>query len=286
MLDAYLKRHDGVITLAQARAAGLSHSAVRRRLQSGHWVRRFQGVYFADDRPYTDAARIRAAVWSYGPYGAASGLSAAWWHGLTQFAPDTVEVTIPRGSNGRRRPGCKPRRRDIPSADIVEIRGMRVTNLPLTVVEAAARYGGGAKLMDAALQRRVVELRALWRIHLQHKGRYGSPRARRLLQASDDGAQSVAERLLHALLREARIDGWKANYRVGGYRVDVGFPVQKVAIEVDGFAFHSGADEFQIDRTRQNDIVMLRWKVLRFTWLDLTEHPERVVALIRAAITA
>ena len=286
MLDAYLRRHDGVITLAQARRAGLSHSAVQRRLRSGHWVRCFRGVYFADDRPFTDSARVRAAVWSYGPDAAASGLSAAWWHGLTRFAPQLVEVTIPRDSNGRRRPGCRPRRRDIPRSDLVELRGITVTNLPLTVVEAAARYGGGTKLMDSALQTRVVELRTLWQAHLRHKGRYGSPRARLLLQAADDGARSAAERLLHNLLREAGITGWKANYRVGSYRVDIGFPVQKVAIEVDGFAFHSGAEEFQIDRTRQNDIVLLRWQVLRFTWLDLTEHPERVIALIQAAIRA
>ncbi|PRC42647.1 hypothetical protein C6A85_000000109405 [Mycobacterium sp. ITM-2017-0098] len=286
MLDAHLRRHDGVITLAQARDVGLSPSAVQRRLESGHWVRCFRGVYFADDRPFSDAARIRAAVWSYGPHAAASGLSAAWWHGLTQFAPQIVEVTIPRDSNGRRRPGCRPRRRDIPSSDIVDLRGINVTNLPLTVVEAAARYGGGAKLMDAALQKKVVELPALWRLHLRHKGRYGSPRARLLLHAADDGARSAAERLLHKVLRDAGITGWKANYRVGSYRVDVGFPIEKVAIEVDGFAFHSGAEEFQIDRTRQNDIVLMKWTVLRFTWLDLAESPERVVALIQAAIRA
>lgn len=77
-----------------------------------------------------------------------------------------------------------------------------------------------------------------------------------------------------------------ANYRVGDYRVDVGFPGPKVAIEVDGFAFHSGVDEFQIDRFRQNGIVLLKWQVLRFTWLDLTEYPQRVLAMIRAAISA
>lgn len=286
MLDAYLRRHDGVITLAQAREVGLSHSAVQRRLRSGHWIRCFRGVYFVDDRPYTDAARIRSAVWSYGPHAMASGLSAAWWHGLRQFAPEIVEVTIPRDSNGRRRPGCRPRRRDIPAADVIHLRGIQVTNLPLTVVEAAARYRGGAKLLDAALQKKMVELSALWRLHLRHKGRYGSPRARVLLQAADDGARSAAERLLHKLLRDASITGWKANHRVGSYRVDVGFPVQKVAIEVDGFAFHSGAEEFQIDRSRQNDIVMMWWQVLRFTWLDLTESPDRVIALIKVAITA
>ena len=96
----------------------------------------------------------------------------------------------------------------------------------------------------------------------------------------------MAERILHQLLRDAGIGGWKANYRVGGYRVDVGFPAQKVAIEVDGFAFHSDPDAFQIDRRRQNDLVLLGWQVLRFTWLDLTAYPDRVIALIRSAISA
>ena len=88
------------------------------------------------------------------------------------------------------------------------------------------------------------------------------------------------------LLNDAGIRGWQANYRVAGYRVDVGFPGPRVALEVDGMAFDSGADEFQIDRERQNAIVLRGWQVLRFTWLDLTEYPDRVLAVIRAAISA
>ncbi|KGI67334.1 type IV toxin-antitoxin system AbiEi family antitoxin domain-containing protein [Mycolicibacterium rufum] len=285
MVDEYVRRHDGVITLEQARDAGLSRRAVHRRVQSGRWRRCGRGVYFVDDRPFTDEARIRAAVWGYGRLAVASGLTAAWWHGLTRFAPKVAEVTVPRDSHGRRHDGTRVRRRDLPGVDVVEVNGLRVTALPLTVVEAAAQRGGGAKLMDNALQR-CVDLDSLWRTHLRNRGRTGAPRSRRLLQAASDGARSEAERLLHKLLREAGITGWKANHPVGGYRVDVGFPQQRVAIEVDGFAYHSGADAFQIDRLRQNDIILARWQVLRFTWLDLTEYPERVVRLIRAAISA
>ena len=196
-----------MLTLAQARRAGLSHEAVRRRLQSGHWRRCARGVYFVDDRPFTDGARIRAAVWSYGQHAAASGLAAAWWHGLTKFAPDVAEVTVPRNSHGRRRDGCRVRRRDLASSDIVVHQRLRVTALHLTVVEAAVRRRDGAKLMDAALQNH-VDLRDLWRAHLRNKGRYGSPRARRLLQAASSGARSEAERLLVKLLRAAGITGW------------------------------------------------------------------------------
>jgi very-short-patch-repair endonuclease len=162
---------------------------------------------------------------------------------------------------------------------------LRVTELALTVVEAAVRPGRNAKLMDAALQHR-VELRGLWSAHLRNKGRYGSPAARLLLQAAEDGARSQAERLLLRLLKAARITGWRANYSLGGYRIDVAFPKQKVAIEVDGWAFHADQENFQLDRERQNNIALLGWQVLRFTWLDLTEYPQRVLAEIRFAISA
>ncbi len=192
---------------------------------------------------------------------------------------------MPRDSNGRRRDGSRVRRRDLKAVDVAEKRGLLVTELSLTVVEAAVRQRGAAKIMDSALQHR-IELRALWHAHLRNKGRYGSPAARRLLQVAEDGAHSAAERLLIRLLKAARITGWRANYPVAGYRADVGFPKQKLAIEVDGFAFHSDSEDFHIDRKRQNAIALAGWQVLRFTWLDLTEYPERVIAEIKYAISA
>ena len=132
-----------MLTLVQARSAGLSDSAVGRKLQSGQWRRCGPGVYFADDRPFTLAARIRAAVWARGPRAAASGLAAAWWLGLMTTAPACIEVTVPRNSHGRAAPGCRLRRRDLADLDVVEHRGLRVTALALTVLEAAVRRGGG-----------------------------------------------------------------------------------------------------------------------------------------------
>jgi very-short-patch-repair endonuclease len=285
VLDEVLRSQDGVLTLADAQRAGLSQAAVARRVRSGRWRRFAPGVFFVDDRPFTDAARLRVAVWSYGGQATASGMAAAWWLGLTRFAPDIVEVTVPRNSHGRCHDGCVVRRRDLKSADIVEVRGLRITELALTVIEASVRPRRNVKLMDAALQRR-VDLTALWRAHLRNKGRYGSPAARLLLQAAADGARSHAERLLIHILKAARITGWVANYPVAGYHVDVGFPKQKVALEVDGLAFHTDSEDFHHDRIRQNAIALAGWQVLRFTWLDLTEYPDRVIAEIRSAISA
>lgn len=285
MLDDLLRSHDGVITLAQARRAGLSRQSVNLRVHAGRWRQCFRGVYFVEDRPFTDAARIRAAVWSFGEQAVASGLAAAWWHGLTRFAPDAVEVTMPRTGSGRNRDGARLRRRDLAQRDVVELRGLRVTALPVTTIEAAVRGFGNRGVMDKALQRDTT-LRDLWTAHLRNKGRHGSPAARILLQAAADGAHSHAERILVRLLRAARITGWRTNVRVGAYVVDVLFREENVVIEVDGWAFHVDQEVFQSDRTRQNHLALRGLNVLRFTWLDLVEYPDRVVATIRTALAA
>jgi very-short-patch-repair endonuclease len=282
VLNDYLRRHDGVITAGQARSVGLSRQSVNRRVQSGEWRQCARGVYFVEDRPFTDAARVRAAVWSFGEHAVASGLAAAWWHGLTRYAPVDVEVTTPRHGSGRKRPGARVRRRDLKTGDVVECRGLKVTALPLTALEAAVRGSGNRAVMDRALQREAT-LQQLWSAHLRNKGRHGSPAARILLQAAD-GTHSTAERILTGLLRSSGITGWRANVRIGGYVVDVAFRSAKVVIEVDGWAFHSDQATFQSDRERQNVIALQGWQVLRFTWLDLTEYPERVLATIKAAI--
>ncbi len=63
--------------------------------------------------------------------------------------------------------------------------------------------------------------------------------------------------------------------------VDVALIASRIAIEVDGMAYHVDVDRFRRDRSRQNDLVALGWTVLRFTWADLTERPGYVIAMIR-----
>ena len=191
---------------------------------------------------------------------------------------------MPKVTNHPRYEGTKPRRRDLGEHDVVELRGLRVTTLSLTVVEAAARRGGGMRVLDSAMQRELVDLSELWRVHTRHKGRHGSPAARIVLQAADGGARSAAERLFQKLLEDAGITGWRTNYRIGKYRADFAFPDNTVVVEIDGLAVHSTAEVFQTDRGRQNDLVLMNWQVLRFTWLDLTQYPDQVLATLSRAL--
>ena len=50
------------------------------------------------------------------------------------------------------------------------------------------------------------------------------------------------------------------------YYLDVAFKRERVAVEVDGWAYHSTSSAFENDRARQNALVVDGWLVLRFTW--------------------
>jgi hypothetical protein len=108
------------------------------------------------------------------------------------------------------------RRRDLDARDRVDHRGVAVTGLPLTVLEAAVALGeDGALLLDRALQRH-VQFHAVSQAHHRNFGRRGSRVARTLLVAAADRADSQAERVLKGVLREARLTGWGAGtWRMG-----------------------------------------------------------------------
>lgn len=116
--------------------------------------------------------------------------------------------------------------------------------------------------------------------------RHGNTQLRIVLTRLGDGAAAESERKLHRLLRSSGIPGWEPNYSVWSNGelvavVDVAIAERRLAIEIDGMAWHTGADRFQRDRTRQNALVRLGWTVLRFTWADLTQRPGRVIDLIQ-----
>jgi very-short-patch-repair endonuclease len=141
----------------------------------------------------------------------------------------------------------------------------------------------GAEFLDRALQRWVSHP-ALCRAHSRQLGSTGSRVAGDLLAAAGDRAGSAAERLLVRLLRTAGVTGWRLAHPVGSWTLDVAFRAERVAVEVDGWAWHWDAHRFGADRRRQNELVARGWTVLRFTWHDLHGEPDRVMAEIKAAL--
>lgn len=283
-IEEVLRQQAGVISRAQALAGGLSSATITRRVARGLWLRLHTGVYLAADHQLTGEVRLRAACLWAGQEATLRGVAAAWWHGLWSEPPAWVEIAIPHRRRLAARPRVRVRRSDLHPADRVKVNGVWTTAVPLTVLDAAVELGvTGSQLLDRALQRR-VSVADLYAAQCRNLGRRGSAEASQLLRATRDRAASAAERLLIGLVRDAGLSGWRCGHRVGEYELDLAFPGERIAIEVDGWAWHSDVQRFRYDRRRQNTLVLAGWTVLRFTWHDLTTRQDVVATEIRRAL--
>ncbi|WP_238423275.1 type IV toxin-antitoxin system AbiEi family antitoxin domain-containing protein [Gordonia sp. 'Campus'] len=274
--------HDGVITIDEARGHGLTRGAISRRVRSGEWVREGPGLYRLADHPVTGQSRTRIATLTVSPQAILSGLAAAWWHGIVSARPATSAVSAPRGWHGSPVAGARIVRRDLDDADIVVRRGLRVTSLPLSVLEGAVE--GKFDVLDRALQNKRVTVDALTEAYQRRRKCKGASKMAQMLVLVGSGARSAAERLTVDLFEEHGIEGWIANHPVGSYEIDFAFVRKKVAVEIDGMAYHRDVDAFQHDRARRNALITAGWTVLNFTWSDLLERPGYVAAQVRKTL--
>ena len=279
-----LARQDGLITAAQAREHGLTGRALSRRVSDDGWRRVQPGVVLAGGHAWTDRAQVRAVGLWAGERGAISGPVAAWWLAMLSYAPTRVELTVPRVSGIRSRPFVRVRRRDLEWHDVARSDGIVVTAPPLTTLETAIVVRDGSVFLDRALQRH-VSFPAVYQAYCRNMGMPGGSRIAALLIAAANRADSAAERLLISLLRAAGISGWVHGLPFGPWAIDIAFPQVKLAIEVDGWAWHMDVDRFRADRHKGNALTRDGWMLLRFTWHDLTNRPEYVLAEIRAALS-
>lgn len=280
----------GVVRRDQLRDLGLSPRTLSRRINAGQWETHGRRVLVL---PGTAPGLLRDSLvvgHQLYPRGALTGFSALAARGILLREVGTLAVDPlpwvrhPEHTTLRARVIRRPVGGDVD----------RVLGLPVVRMEAA--------MVDLL---RVLPKDDAHDLVLRLAQRWGSARISGLLAAEvgtrasarvtwlrtllATGAHSQAEEELVRLLIEAGISGFAVNYplAVAGreYRIDVAFPEQRVAVEVDGRAFHTDHRSFQRDRTRQNDLVAAGWRVLRFTWEDLTRRPEQVLADISRFIS-
>jgi very-short-patch-repair endonuclease len=284
-LLALLARQDGLITATQAARCGLPERSLQRRVQHDGWRRVAPRVFLAAGHRLTERGRIRAAGLWAGDRGVVSGPAAAWWLGIEVPAVARIEVTAPRRLGLRGYSGVRVRRRDLEACDTVLSHGIRCTAAPLTALETAVALPDGSAFLDRALQKH-VRFDQLYQAYCRNLGASGGARAALLLAGAADRADSAAERLLISLLRRAGLTGWVRGLAFERWSIDIAFPGAALAVEVDGWAWHADVDRFRADRRKGNALVRAGWRLLRFTWHDLTARPDHVLAEIRAALLA
>ncbi len=99
-----------------------------------------------------------------------------------------------------------------------------------------------------------------------------------------DRTRSELEARFLALCRRHRLPQPAVNARVGQFIVDFLWPGPALIAEVDGYRAHGGREAFEADRSRDIELRLIGFSVLRFTWRQLTEDPKAVAAALRALL--
>jgi very-short-patch-repair endonuclease len=284
----------GNVTRKQAYGLGATRAACDRRVASGAWLlTAHAGVYRLVGWKASWLQRICAAVLAAGDGAAASHRAAAVLHGIREGTP--IELTIPRSARNNVSGVLLAHRADLPDRDRTTVTGIPVTRVERTLVDLAGVVGDDAceQALEAALRARLTTPeRVRERVEeLAAPGRRGVRRLRRALERRAAGRPPGSELEVRTiqLLRAAGLGDPVRQHevRLGGerYFLDLAYVDRRLAIELDGQEFH-GEPAFQRDRTRQNALVLAGWTVLRFTWADVVERPEQVVALVSRALAA
>jgi very-short-patch-repair endonuclease len=287
-LAALAAEQDGVFSRGQARNAGFSYGRIQRRLDSGEWVMLYGGPALRTAHTILDAHGLdRAALFATGGRSMLGGPSAARWWSIDVPWPQPF-ILVPKSS--RREPvGITVRRTQVDDADAVLRDGVLLTSRACTIVDClrVIPFRTGVELLDRALQKRWLSFDDLVVRTQRLIGRPGGLTLVRHIRIARPGTRSEAERTMARLLKGAGLTGWQANYRLEEVGVlDFAFVAQRIAIEIDGRAWHTASDRFQNDRSRQNRLVLLGWTVLRFTWADLIGRPDEVIRQVCLTVQA
>jgi very-short-patch-repair endonuclease len=299
-LEERAEKQYALFTVGQAVASGVNRTTLYRRVRQGRYVLVHPGVFTLAGVPESWERSILAACLAGGTTAVASHRSAARIWGLTAASDDIVEISVPAPRHPRLRGVIVHRSGDLRADQTTVRRRIPVTNPLRTMVDLAAVLAPTEveDALDAGLawpslfSVQAVEA-GLDRV-AQH-GRPGVAALRKVLAErvfGDVVSDSELERRMAKVLRRAGLPPAVFHYAVltpaGLFlaEVDFAYPEVKLAVEVDGFGVHGNPRAMAKDFVRQNGLVPFGWRVLRFTWEQVTRQPDMVAAAIRAALEA
>lgn len=279
-------RQHGVVSVRQLYLAGMSRNRVRRRIEAGRLHRVHRGVYAVGHRGISAHGRWMAAVLAcggvvaseertvLGRWGAAvSHRSAAELWGLLPPRSGPVDVSVVGGAGRKRRAGIQLHRRSaLPPASVTSRHGIPVTTPPRTISDlrrSTAQKGGGLSRREL---RRAVRQAEVLGLSLGS----GVPR---------DRTRSELEYLFLKLCRARRLPEPEVNAQVASLLVDFLWPDHRLVAETDGYRYHRGRAAFEDDRKRDLKLRTLGYDVVRLSYRQVTEEPDRVAGVLREALS-
>jgi very-short-patch-repair endonuclease len=256
-------RQHGVALLSQLIAAGVTQRAVARRVKSGHLHRVHRGVYAVGHTRLSSEGRWMAAVLACGEGAALSHRSAAELWALLPHRNGAVDITVPGAGGRRRRPGIRLHRSLLLTPAVTTLRNDIAVTIPVRTLADLRRVATPDELRRAIRQAEVLGFEI----------------------GGDAGrTRSELECLFLRLCRRHRIAPPEVNVRVGPFLVDFLWRDQRLVVETDGYRYHRGRVAFEDDRSRDLDLKLRGYSVVRFTHRQVVDEAARVAQTLRALL--
>jgi hypothetical protein len=275
-------------------AARVSARSVSRWIATGRLVRLHPGWVTVPDLADDWTVRAHAAAgYAGGPLSHMSALAA---HRAVDVEVTRLDVTVPGQRRVRSSRWLRVHRTRM-SLTTVRARGLPATTLPRALVDtwgdahragALRGYDGVARgaVLRAVRERQTSPVAVA--AELGHRPELpGRAALTHLLALVAGGCQSELEVFgVQHVLRVPGLPRCEQQHRVvlpdGPVWLDAAWPEVKVAVELDGAAFHGSQRARERDLRRDAALAALGWIVLRFSYRRLTRQPEACQAQIAA----
>jgi hypothetical protein len=282
------QRH--LITRADALGAGVSNSAIKRKLVTGRLVKRQAGVYQVDWRPQDWRDQLLTAVLAAGSASLVSHRAALVLWQLDGISLAPVEITAPYENKPIPKHVIIHRTRRPMERAIVD--DIPVTNPERTLLDCCSVLPTVvvAKALESAIRMRLTTEDRIHDTLVEKGGRgvRGTKTMRWILSErisnTATGSGSETELLYHlqaAFLPRPVLQ--HVFFSADGQKMmpDFYWPDLGKAVEVDGLDAHDSADKLDNDLKRQNALMNLGVELRRFSAREVRRNPEGVVAQIR-----
>lgn len=284
-----------LLTTEQLRAAGLTASGLSYRTGRGRLRPVHRGVYAVAGIDPSFEQRLLAACLCAGLDAVASHRSALVLWDISPLDEETVEISVRRHRALQIREVVVHRSLDLSSSDIVRRRRIPVTKPARALVDAGAVLPPWAveRSLEMALSARLVTVGGVRGVldALSERGRSGCGVIREILDNRALGERKSESELEWRMAKLCCTCGlprlaYQHELTIAGRRrrVDFAVPELRIAIEVDGYEHHSRRAVWQDDLQRQNELQAAGWIVLRFSWADVLNRPDRVASVIRRVL--
>jgi predicted amidohydrolase len=177
------------------------------------------------------------------------------------------------------------------ACDVTVIGSIPCTTFARTLLDlaASATQRELERAIDRAEQSRILDMRAIDDVLARADGRRGTRMLAAVLHDHRAGStltRSELEECFLALCRRAGlppdgVNAWIADPDGGGAEGDFVWRAQRLIVEVDGRDVHATRRAFESDRRRDQRLMLLGWRVVRFTWRQVMFEPAYVERTLR-----